>query len=100
MNKTQLIDSVAETAGLSKSDAQKAVEAVLEVITKALKEGDKVSLLGFGNFEVKNRAARTGRDPRTGGVLQIPAANVASFKPGKVLKEAVNTGVIPQKVNA
>ena len=92
MNKTQLIDSVAEATGQSKIDAQKAVDAVFSTITKALALGDQVSILGIGTFGTKNRAARTGRDPRTGGALQIPAAVVAFFKPGKVLKEAINSG--------
>lgn len=92
MNKTQLIDSVSEIAGLTKADAQRAVDAMLDSITKSLAQGDQVSILGFGNFTVKKRAARTGRDPRTGGTLQIPAAIVASFKAGKALKDAVNSG--------
>lgn len=90
VNKTQLVDSVAETSGLSKAESQRAVDATIEAITKALVGGDQVSILGFGNFVVKDRAARTGRDPRTGGPLQIPATKVAGFKPGKALKDAVN----------
>jgi DNA-binding protein HU-beta len=96
VNKTQLVDSVAEATGLSKADAQKAVDAVFGTITKALVQRDQVSILGIGNFGTKQRAARTGRDPRTGGVLQIPAAVVAFFKPGKVLKDAVNSGAVLQ----
>lgn len=93
MNKTQLIDSVSEIAGLTKTEAQRAVDAMLDSIIKTLSQGEQVALLGFGTFGVKKRAARTGRDPRTGGVLQIPAATVANFKAGKVLKDAVNSGV-------
>lgn len=91
MNKTQLIEQVAELTGLSKADAQKAVDAVFGIITKSLSAGIQVALLGFGVFGVKQRAARIGRDPRTGNELKIPAAKVANFKPGKVLKDAVNT---------
>jgi DNA-binding protein HU-beta len=90
VNKTQLIDAVALSSSLSKTDASRAVEAVLSTITNALKSGDSVAIVGFGTFGVKSRAARMGRDPRTGGALQIPAATVANFKPGKGLKDAVN----------
>jgi DNA-binding protein HU-beta len=90
VNKTQLIDSVAEVTGLSKSDSQRAIDATIEVITKALIEGDQVALLGFGQFGVKARAGRMGRDPRTGNPLEIPPTKVAGFKPGKALKDAVN----------
>jgi len=92
VNKTQLIDAVAETTGLSKMDAQRSVEATIDAITKALATGDQVALLGFGTFGVKKRAARSGRNPRTGGVLHIAAATVANFKAGKALKDAVNEG--------
>lgn len=90
MNKTDLINAVAEEADLSKADAGRAVEAVLDTVTRALKSGDSVSLVGFGTFSVKHRAARTGRNPRTGGTLHIAATNVPGFKAGKGLKEAVN----------
>ncbi len=90
MNKTDLISAVAEESELSKADAGRAVEAVLDCVTRALKRGDTVSLVGFGTFSVKHRAARTGRNPRTGGTLQIAATNVPGFKAGKGLKEAVN----------
>ncbi|MBA2870168.1 MULTISPECIES: HU family DNA-binding protein [Bacillales] len=89
MNKTELINSVAEASGLSKKDATKAVDAVFESITEALKNGDKVQLIGFGNFEVRERAARKGRNPQTGEEMEIPASKVPAFKPGKALKDAV-----------
>ncbi|OQM45149.1 DNA-binding protein [Anoxybacillus sp. UARK-01] len=89
MNKTELINAVAETSGLSKKDATKAVDAVFESITEALKNGDKVQLIGFGNFEVRERAARKGRNPQTGEEMEIPASKVPAFKPGKALKDAV-----------
>lgn len=90
MNKSELVNAVAENSGLSKSDAGKAVEATLDSITEALKNGDSVSLVGFGTFNVKRREARTGRNPRTGEAIQIKASNVPSFKAGKALKDAVN----------
>ncbi|AOM82797.1 HU family DNA-binding protein [Salisediminibacterium beveridgei] len=89
MNKTELINAVAESADLSKKDATSAVDAVFEVITNSLKKGDKVQLIGFGNFEVRERAARKGRNPQTGEEIEIPASNVPAFKPGKALKDAV-----------
>ncbi|PDM41077.1 HU family DNA-binding protein [Parageobacillus yumthangensis] len=89
MNKTDLINAVAETSGLSKKDATKAVDAVFESITEALRKGDKVQLIGFGNFEVRERAARKGRNPQTGEEMEIPASKVPAFKPGKALKDAV-----------
>jgi DNA-binding protein HU-beta len=92
VNKAQLIDAVAEGSGLSKADSARAVEATLDTVMSALASGDSVALVNFGTFGVKNRAARTGRDPRTGGVLQIPAATVAFFKPGKAMKDGVNAG--------
>ncbi|NNF51903.1 MAG: HU family DNA-binding protein [Gammaproteobacteria bacterium] len=90
MNKGELIDAVAASADLSKSDATDAVDAVLKHITRSLKKGDQVSLVGFGTFSVKRRAARMGRNPRTGESIQIKASNVPSFKAGKGLKDAVN----------
>ncbi len=90
MNKTELIDAVAEAAGLSKADATRALEAVLNSITDSLKKGDQVSLVGFGSFLVRHRNARTGRNPQTGAEINIAAANVPAFKPGKALKDAVN----------
>lgn len=90
MNKTQLIDAIAEKADLSKAQAKAALEATLEGITGALKDGDQVQLIGFGTFKVNNRAARTGRNPKTGEEIQIKAANVPAFVAGKALKESVN----------
>ena len=90
MNKAELIDAVAEGADISKADAGRAVDAVVEQITGALKKGDQVTLIGFGTFSVKDRAARVGRNPRTGEPLQIAAAKVPGFKAGKALKDAVN----------
>ncbi|MEZ5544500.1 MAG: HU family DNA-binding protein [Lysobacteraceae bacterium] len=90
MNKADLIGSVADAAELSKADAGRAIDAVIEVIKKALKKGDSVSLVGFGTFEVRKRAARTGRNPRTGENIKIKASKNPSFKAGKALKDAVN----------
>lgn len=89
MNKTELINAVAAKAGLSKKDADKAVAAVFASIEEALQGGDKVQLIGFGTFEVKERAARTGRNPSTGAEIEIAAAKVPSFKAGAALKAAV-----------
>ncbi|PQD96904.1 DNA-binding protein [Pradoshia eiseniae] len=89
MNKTELINAVAEASELSKKDATKAVDAVFESILEALKNGDKVQLIGFGNFEVRERAARKGRNPQTGEEIEISASKVPAFKPGKALKDAV-----------
>ncbi|UZD43933.1 HU family DNA-binding protein [Selenomonas sputigena] len=90
MNKTELVANVAEKAGLSKKDAEKALGAVIESIEEALVEGDKVQLIGFGTFEVKDRAARTGRNPQTGKEIKIAASRNPVFKAGKALKDAVN----------
>ena len=90
MNKSELIDAIAADAGLSKADAGKALDATLAAVTGALKKGDTVSLVGFGTFQVKDRAARTGRNPQTGASIQIAAAKVPGFKAGKALKDAVN----------
>ena len=89
MNKTELIAAVAEKSGLSKKDSEKAVSAVLDAVTEALVAGDKVQLVGFGTFDVKERAARVGRNPKTKEEIQIPASRVASFKVGKALTDAV-----------
>lgn len=89
MNKTELVSAVAEKADLSKKDSEKAVAAVFDAITGALVAGDKVQLVGFGSFEVKERAARTGRNPQTKEEITIPASRSASFKAGKALKDAV-----------
>ena len=90
MNKHDLIGSVAETAGLSKSDAASAVEGVFDAITGALKKGDEVRLVGFGTFTVARRKASTRRNPRTGEPMKIKASNQPKFKAGKVLKDSVN----------
>ena len=90
MNKTELVANVAEKAGLSKKDAEKALGAVIESIEEALVEGDKVQLIGFGTIEVKDRAARTGRNPQTGKEIKIAASRNPVFKAGKALKDAVN----------
>ncbi len=89
MNKTELIAAVAEKAGISKKDADKAVAAVIASIADALAADDKVQLVGFGTFEVKTRGARTGRNPRTGETMTIAASKLPTFKAGKALKDAV-----------
>lgn len=89
MNKTDLIDNVVTATGYQKKDIAVAVDAVFEAITTALANGDKVSLKGFGNFEVRERSARKGRNPQTGEELDIPATKVPAFKPAKQLKDAV-----------
>ncbi|NHM34093.1 HU family DNA-binding protein [Neobacillus terrae] len=89
MNKTDFINQVAKTAELSQKEASKAVDVVFDTILEALKNGDKVQLIGFGNFEVRERAARTGRNPQTGEEIQIAAGKVPAFKAGKALKDAV-----------
>lgn len=89
MTKAELISAVAEKSGLTKKDSDKSVSAVIEAITEALVHGDKVSLVGFGTFEVKNRAARKGINPRTKEPMPIPASKLPAFKAGKALKEAV-----------
>ena len=89
MNKTDFVNAVAEKAGISKKDAEKALNAVTDVVKDALVAGDKVQLVGFGSFEVKARAARTGHNPRTKEVISIPASRLPVFKPGKALKSAV-----------
>jgi DNA-binding protein HU-beta len=90
MNKAELIEAVSAQAGLQKADATRAVDAVFESITSALKAGDSVALLGVGTFVVKGRAARAGRNPRTGETIEIAASKVPGFKAGKALKDAVN----------
>ncbi|MGA4467107.1 HU family DNA-binding protein [Bacillus bombysepticus] len=89
MNKTELINLVAEKASLSKKDANASVQAILEQITQTLVKGDSVQLIGFGTFEVRERSARTGRNPQTGEEMHIPGGKVPGFKAGKNLKEAV-----------
>lgn len=90
MNKSELIDAIAESADLSKASAGRALDAAVEAITNALKSDDSVSLVGFGTFSVKERAARTGRNPQTGAPIEISAAKIPSFKAGKALKDACN----------
>jgi len=90
MNKSELIEAVADSAGLSKAEATKAIDGTISAITNSLKNGDQVTLVGFGTFLVRDRAARTGRNPRTGDPIQIAAAKVPGFKAGKALKDAVN----------
>ena len=90
MNKSELIDAIAASADISKADAGRALDATLEAVTGALKKGDSVSLVGFGTFAVKERAAREGRNPQTGQTIQIAAAKVPGFNAGKALKDAVN----------
>ncbi|WP_281273374.1 HU family DNA-binding protein [Alkalispirillum mobile] len=90
MNKSELIEAVAQSADISKAAASKAVDSMVDCVTNALKEGDQVTLVGFGTFQVRERAARTGRNPRTGETIEIAASKVPSFKAGKALKDAVN----------
>lgn len=90
MNKTELIAAVAEKSSLTKKDAEKAVAGVLDAISEALVAGEKVQLVGFGTFEVRERAARVGRNPSTGEDIEIPASKAPAFKPGQVLKNALN----------
>ena len=90
MNKAELIEAVADTADLSKAAASRAVEGALTAITKSLKKGEAVTLVGFGTFSVRKRAARTGRNPRTGESIKIRASKAPGFKPGKALKDALN----------
>ena len=90
MNKAELINAVAEKAGLSKKDTETVVNATIDVIAGALADGDKVQLVGFGAFEVKSRAERTGRNPKTKAEIKIPASKVPVFKPGKALKDTVS----------
>ncbi|ABB31840.1 HU family DNA-binding protein [Geobacter hydrogenophilus] len=89
MTKAELVDAVAKSAELTKAAADKAVNGVIEAVTAALKKGDKVTLVGFGSFEVATRKARTGRNPQTGKEIKIAAAKVPKFRPGKALKDAV-----------
>lgn len=89
MNKTDFVAAVAEKAGFTKKDADKAVSAFIGSITAALKKGEKVSLIGFGTFEAKKRAARKGKNPQTGAEMNIPATTVPAFKAGKALKAAI-----------
>ncbi len=90
MNKTELVDAIAKETTLSKKDAEKALKAFTDVVSKELKKKGKVQLVGFGTFEVAKRAARSGKNPQTGDPIKIPAAVVPKFKAGKALKDAVN----------
>lgn len=90
MNKTELIAAIADGADLSKKDAEKALKAFTDTIAKELKKGEKVQIVGFGTFEVSERAARTGRNPHTGAAMEIEASKAPKFKAGKALKDAVN----------
>lgn len=89
MNKTELVDAVATKTELTKQDSKKAVDALFETISNTLAKEEKIQLIGFGTFEVRERAERTGRNPQTGEEMTIPASKVPAFKPGKELKEAV-----------
>lgn len=90
MNKTELVAAVAEQADISKKDAEKALKAFVDVVTEEMKKGEKVQLVGFGTFEVSERAAREGRNPQTGKTMKIEACKARKFKAGKALKDAVN----------
>ena len=90
MNKTELVASVAEQADISKKDAEKVLKAFVDVVTEEMKKGEKVQLVGFGTFEVSERAAREGRNPQTGKTMKIEACKAPKFKAGKALKDAVN----------
>ena len=90
MNKQELISAIAQNAEITKADAGKALAATIDAITKAMAKGDKVQLVGFGTFEVRARAARTGKNPRTGEAIKIAASKVPAFKAGKALKDTIN----------
>ncbi len=90
MNKQELIASMTEKTGLSKKDTEASLAAFIETVEETLSKGDKIQLVGFGSFEIRDRAARTGKNPLTGEEMNIPAAKVPAFKPGKALKEKVN----------
>jgi DNA-binding protein HU-beta len=90
MNKSELISSIAEKSGLTKADAGKALDAMIASVTEGLTGGDRIALVGFGSWTVEQRSARTGRNPRTGAEIQIPAKKVVKFKPGAGLSDAVN----------
>ena len=90
MKKVELVEKVAEEAGLTKADATRALDATVEAVTEALVKGDKIPLVGFGTFAVSRREGRTGRNPQTGAEVKIPARNAVTFKAGTALKEAVN----------
>ena len=91
MNKTELVAAMAEKAELSKKDSEKALKAFIDVVSEELQKGEKIQLVGFGTFEVSERAARTGKNPQTGAEIKIPASKAPKFKAGKALKDVVNT---------
>lgn len=97
MNKTELVAAIAEKTGLTKKDAEGAVKAFTDTVAEQLKAGDKIQLVGFGTFEVAERAARTGKNPQTGEAINIPASKAPKFKAGKALKDVVNTPAAPAK---
>jgi len=90
MNKTELVAAIAEKTQLTKKDSEMALKAFINVVSEELKKGEKIQLVGFGTFEVSNRAARTGKNPQTGNAIDIPASKAPKFKAGKALKETVN----------
>lgn len=90
MNKTELVAAIADKTELSKKDSEKALKAFIDVVTEELKKGEKIQLVGFGTFEVSQRAARTGKNPQTGKAISIPASKAPKFKAGKALKDTVN----------
>ncbi len=90
MNKSELVAAMADLSGLSRKDSESALKSFIEVVTQELTKGNKIQLVGFGTFEVSERAARTGRNPQTGAEMQIPASKAPKFKAGKALKDAVN----------
>ena len=90
VNKSQLIDKIAASADISKASAGRALDAFVDAVSESLKDGEQVALVGFGTFTVRERAARSGRNPQTGATIEIAAAKVPAFKPGKALKDAVN----------
>ena len=90
MNKTELVAAIAEKTQLTKKDSEMALKAFIDVVSEELKKGEKIQLVGFGTFEVSNRAARTGKNPQTGNAIDIPASKAPKFKAGKALKETVN----------
>ena len=97
MNKTELVAAIAEKTGLTKKDAEGAVKAFTDTVAEQLKAGEKIQLVGFGTFEVAERAARTGKNPQTGEAIKIPASKAPKFKAGKALKDVVNTPAAPDK---
>ncbi len=92
MNKTELVAAIAEKTELTKKDSEKALKAFMDVVSEQLVKGDKIQLVGFGTFEVANRAARTGKNPQTGKAIKIAASKAPKFKAGKALKDSVNSG--------